>query len=224
MEFGSTYIFLFGFKIFEPTVILTNLIIFIVCIYYYLQLKKSQYIYSKQTALFVLFMAISSCFGSTGHAIQHQMGIVFFKSILFFSHSLTFASIYFCFRAAYTLYIANQPDNKIIITTVLISLCVIVIFSTLTANFILVKIPAGAVLIFSLVIHFLSFKKNIPGAGQVVFGILISFLSIVVHSFKISFSEWFNHKDIAHLIIAASLIFICEGAKKITNNETALRI
>lgn len=178
-----------------------------------------QHPYSKQTALFVLFMAISSCFGSAGHAIQHQLGILFFKLILFISHSLTFASIYFCFRAAYTLYTANKKANPIILLIILISFCVIVIFSTLTANFILVKIPAGAVLIYSITVHFLSYKKNISGAGQVVIGILISFTSIIIHSFKISISEWFNHKDIAHLIIAFSLIFMCEGAKKITNNH-----
>lgn len=168
-------------------------------------------------------MGISSCFASVGHSMQLQEGLILFKITLFISHALTFTSIFFCFRSAYTLQLYKKDPKTIIIYSVILTLCILLVFATLTGKFILIKIPAGAALIYSLVIHYQSKRKGITGATSVVAGIWISFLSIVVHSLKLAINDWFNHKDIAHVIIAASLIIICRGVNKIaTENKECL--
>jgi len=215
MEFGDSYIFLFGFKFFEPMVVLTNFLIFLVCIYYYRVLIKYKYKYSKEIALFVLFMGVSSCFGSAGHTIQHQFGVVFFRTVLFISHTFNLASVYFCFRAAYTFFLFNKEPNRSVIGVTVTVTLIMLILATITGTFIFLKVPAAVVMVYFLIIHYLGYRKKIIGTGIVVLGILVSFLSIIIHSFRISISEWFNHKDIAHVIIAVSLIVICQGVKTI---------
>jgi hypothetical protein len=168
-------------------------------------------------------MGISSCFASLGQSMQLQQGLIPFKVILFISHALTFTSIFFCFRSAYTLKVYKRAPKTLINNLVIAILCILLVFATLTGKFILIKIPAGAALIYSLIVHYQLKRKGIAGATSVVAGIWISFLSIVVHSLKIAINDWFNHKDIAHVIIAISLVIICRGVNKIaTENQECL--
>lgn len=220
MNFDYTYIHLFGLQIFEPVAILTNFIIFCFCCFYFMQLNKYDTAYSKQTAWFILLMGVSSCFGSMVHGAHYQLGEVFFKSILFTSHALNLFAIYFCFRAAYTYSTIYAKPNKFIPPLVLIIVFILLLLALLIGNFIVVKIPAGVVLIYSLSVHLIGHGKVKDGSNYIVQGIGISFLSIIVHSLKISVDEWFNYKDIAHLIIVVSLIFIFKGAK--INSELML--
>jgi hypothetical protein len=76
----------------------------------------------------------------------------------------------------------------------------------------MIKINAGIVLIYSFIIHFIKYNKlNERGSGFVVFGIGVSFISIITHTLKISINEWFNYKDISHVIISISLLIIYKG-------------
>jgi len=213
MEFGTTYIVLFGFKFFEPTVILTNFLIFFVCLYYFKNLRILAGKYAKQTSLFVIFMGVSSLFASIDHTIQYQFGEVFFRIILFISHSLNIIALYFCFIAAYTYNSVDKQINKYITYGAISVTIVLMIIALVTASFLTIKIPAGIVLVYSLIMHYIGYRKNTKGSGLFVAGVLISFLSIFVHSLRLSFSDWFNHKDIAHVIIAASLVFMCTSVK-----------
>ncbi len=218
MEFGSTYIFLFGFKIFEPMVILSNLLIFLVSLYCFQNLKRFENKYAKQSALFIILLGTSTCFASVDHATQYQLGVPFFRIILFISHSLNILALYFCFRAAYTFYLISEQPNKTVLLIILSITGVLMILALLTGSFLLIKIPAAVVLIYSLIVHYLGYRKNIDGSGLFAFAVVVSFLSIIVHTLRLAFSDWFNHKDIAHVIIAVSLFLMYSAIK--TNSET----
>ena len=217
MEFGSTYIFLFGFKLFEPVVLLTNVIFFVLCAVFYINLNTFKHAYSKQMALFLLLLGISSFFGGIGHTMQKQMGDAFFSLILFLMNAFSLLSIYFCFRSAYTFFNLERPTNKVYLYFVMLWILILLIICAINGSFLLIKIHAGIVLIYSLIVHYLVYRRNKDkGSELVVIGILISFLPLIVHSLRITLHEWFNHKDLAHLIMIISLIIIYQGAKKIS--------
>jgi hypothetical protein len=219
MEFGNTYIFLFGFKFFEPMVVLTNLIIFLVSIYCFRKLIVFENKYAKKNALFILLMGISTCFASIDHTVQYQLGIPFFKFILFISHSLNIIGLYFCFLSAYTFHIKSHTVNNIIKQVAILITLILIIISLLTGSFLTIKIPAALVLVYSLTIYYLGYKEKIKGSGIFAIGIIISFFSIIVHTLKLSFNDWFNHKDIAHIIIAISLIIMCKAVSSYSQNQ-----
>ena len=193
--------------------ILTNLIIFLVALYYFNNLKSIQSNYIKLTAKFVLFIGFATCFSSIGHGMQLQMGEIFFRIILFISHVFNLVALYFCFKAAYTLKLNSKAPNKFVLTGAIAVAFILIILSVITRSFLIIKIPAGIVLIYSLIAHYGGVRKNDKGSSLFVIGILIAFASILVHSLRISMSEWFNHKDIAHVFISISLVFMCRVAK-----------
>ena len=164
-------------------------------------------------AWFMLFLGTSSLFGAAGHSMQMQLGDVFFKTVLFMMNALSLFSIYFCFLSAYTFLNRDKELDRKYIYAVRIWVLVLLVASALQGNFTIIKIHAGIVLLFSMIAHYIVYRRSDDkGSSLVVTGILISFLPIIIHTLKISIDEWFNYKDISHVIMIISLIVIYKGA------------
>ncbi len=161
---------------------------------------------------FILLLGTSSMFGATEHAVHYQLGYTFFNVIYFIMTLLISTSIYFCFRAAYTFHTGNRPKSNSILITVLITMLLVFVISYITKLFLLMEILGGLALIYSLIIHSIDYRQNnLLGSRLVVVGIIVSFVSIISHLLKISLHEWFNHKDISHVIMICSLVIIYKG-------------
>ena len=202
-------------------VLVTNTVFFILCALYFKNLNKVRHPYSKQMAWFMLMLGTSSVFGAIGHATHMQLGNVFFEIIVFLMNAFSLLSIYFCFRSAYTYMNLTRNPSRLYIYVVMAWVLVLLIACGMQGNFLLIKIHAGIVLLYSLIVHYLVYKRiDDKGAQLVVVGILISFLPIIVHSLKFSMNEWFNYKDIAHVIMIISLVVIYKGAYLISGGLT----
>lgn len=213
MNFDYTYITLFGFILFEPLVIFTNVIFFLLAWYYFVQLKKFQNAYSRQMALFFVLLGISALFGAIGHGAHYQLGYPFFNGVLFLMNAFSLIAMYYCFLGPFTYYKQGNSLHKIYQLILIVWIVLVLVFCSVLKNFAVIKVHAGIVLTYSLVVHwkmFLRFRH--PGSKWVVIGILISFLPIIVHSLKLSVGEWCNHKDIAHVLMIISMAVIYKGA------------
>jgi hypothetical protein len=221
LNFDHTYILLFGKILFEPVTFLINHLIAIFCIYSFYCLKKTDSLISKNWAGFFLFIGISAIFGAYAHSIQYQLGDAFIRWVIFLVNATSLIAIYFCFNIAYLL--SNKPKHfGLIKKLVLVWILILLTVTFIQNNFLLIKIHAGIVLTYSLIIHLLKPTINLSGSKWIAVGIIVSFLSIVVHSTRYSFDEWFNYKDIAHTIMILSLILIFYGtiAKHRLNSVT----
>lgn len=220
MNFDYTYITIFGVIVFEPVTIFTNILVALFCLYSYLKINLFKFKLANQWAWFFLLIGVSSLIGSAAHGAHFQLGKFFFKTTLFLMNAVSLIAIYFCFKAANTYSTINKPNASRYATYfVIFWILILLVFTFIKNDFLLIKIHAGIVLVYSLTVHYLTYRKNQKGSGFITAGILISFLSIIVHSMKFSFSDWFNYKDIAHVIMLLSLYFIYQGIKiKLRNN------
>jgi len=214
LEFDYTYTTLFGAQIFEPVTILTNAVIALVCAYSFFQIKKTKIDLAFQWSMFFLLIGLSSMVGSLGHGVHYQLGNFFFKCVEFFMNAISLVAIYYCFQAAYTGYLTEKnKQTKLLRNIVIVWVAILLLITIWFSNFLLIKIHAGIVLSYSLVIHLFTYKRKVPGSGWIAFGIIVSFLSIITHSLKLKVNDWFNHKDISHLIMAISLLLIFKGVQ-----------
>ena len=212
MNFDYTYFPFFGFKIFEPVTILTNAFITIFCFYSFFKIKKIKNSLAKDWATFFLLIGLSSSVGSIAHGAHYQLGMPFANIVIFLMNAISLIAIYFCFKATYTYLSLNKlRPKKYVNYFVIVWIIILLILTFINNNFLLIKIHAGIVLTFSIIIHFLGYLKKHLGSGWVAFGILISFASIAVHSLKLSISDWFNYKDISHLIMLTATIYMVKG-------------
>ncbi|MBA2613681.1 MAG: hypothetical protein H0U95_17090 [Bacteroidetes bacterium] len=195
--------------------IVTNFLIFIFSIFCFTKLSKYKHSYPRSWGWFVLLVGISSCFGSTAHAVHYQLGKVFFDVVFYIMNAFSLISIYFCFRSPYLYYTQFKANpNKKIIYFVIAWIAALLIYTMFRNNFLIVKVHAGIVLLYSFGVHLVKYSRTKEkGSGLVVLGISVSFLSIIVHSLKFSINEWFNYKDFSHVIILCSLFIIYSGIK-----------
>jgi len=212
MNFDYTYIILFKLIVFEPVTILTNLFIASYCLYAFLKINPLKKTLAHHWARFFLFIGTSSIIGSIAHGVHFQLGSAFLNTTIFLMNAISLIAIYHCFKAANIYFsIGRKGPSKYTTWLVIGWIVVLLIFTFLQNNFLLIKIHAGIVLTYSLIIHLITYKKT--GSPYIAWGIIISFLSIIIHSLKLSISEWFNYKDIAHVIMLISLICIYKGVK-----------
>ncbi|WP_317896575.1 DUF6962 family protein [Aurantibacillus circumpalustris] len=194
-----------------------NTLFFVLCAIYYGRLTKFKLPYSKQMALFMLLLGISSFFGGIGHTVQKQMGDGFFETILFVMNAFSILSIYFCFKSAYTIFNLDVRSSNKYVYFVMVWILLLLIYCGVQGSFLIIKIHAGIVLLYALIVHYLVYRRNKDkGSELVVLGILISFLPLIVHSLRISLHDWFNHKDMAHVIMIISLYVIYKGVFQIS--------
>lgn len=215
MNFDYTSITLFGFQLFEPMVSVTNILMLLLTIYIFRQLKKFKHPYPGNMSTFMLIMGISSIFGATAHGIHHQFGIFIFDIIVYISNALSLISAYFCFMGTYFYQARGKLSTHKLVSRVGIIWIILMLIVTLIVNtFVIVKAHAGVILIYSLIVHLNSyFKYKERGSGIVSLGIFVSFFSFLVHSLHFSLHEYFNYKDIAHVIMIISLAIIYKGIR-----------
>jgi hypothetical protein len=195
-------------------IILTNAIFFMLCAYYSLKLNSCHNPYSKHMARFILLLGTSSLFGATAHVVHFQLGDLFFRLVFALMSSLSMVSMYFLFRASYSydMLCSSPPYKYIVVVTIYILIALI--SCIVKESFLLLEINGGIALLYALAVHYRSYRLNREeGSRLVIIGIFVSMGSIIVHLAKISLHEWFNQKDLAHVIMILALIFMARGAR-----------
>jgi hypothetical protein len=213
MKFDYTYIHLFGLRIYEPLVIVTNLILLIISVFFFARMVRLRNTYSANMAWFILLLGISGCFGAVIHATHYQLGTTFLKVMNFVCNVINLVAAYLCFRGSYFIRtLSSGRYRKAILSLGLAWLVIVVGYSLIESDFIIITVHAGVVLLYALFAHAPHVKKEVlTGSGLVIAGICTAFLSILVHLLHISLHEWFNHKDLAHIFMILSLGMIGQG-------------
>lgn len=215
MNFDYTYITLFGVQVFEPITILTNVVFFVLSWYFFLRLRKFDNEYARHMGLFIFLLGVSALFGAIGHGIHHQYGMGIFNATLFLMNVFSLIAIYYCFLAPFIYVRGIDERSKKYLNAVRIWVLVLITLSLITGNFLLIKVNAGIVLLYSLLSHLRAHKtKTESGNRTVVVGIVLAFVPIIIHSLRFSIHEWFNYKDLSHVAMSLSLAVIFWGAFK----------
>lgn len=221
MHFDYTSIQIFGFTLWEPMVSVTNFTLFFISLHAFFQLKKFRNPYTYNMTRFMLLIGVAGCFGAVAHGIHYDFGKPIFNVVVYVSNAISLISAYYCFAGAYRLQVRGENSTKRGVLNAMAVWIVLMLIVTLIWNtFLIIKIHAGVILLYSLVVHIISWRKyQERGSGIVVLGIFVSFFSLLVHSLGFSIHEYFNYKDIAHVFMIISMIIIYKGVR--INSEKA---
>ncbi len=223
MNLDNTFIYLFGFKFFEPVAVFTNLLIVFFSLFAYFKLWQNTHQVIKNWAMFFLLLGLSSALGSLCHGIQRQLGDLFLNVSWFFMNVVALVSIYFFYQAASRYNLAGKkPLSPLVRQLTLSWIFLLIILTAVFNNFLLIKINAAMALIYSMVVHYSTYKKHQAGSVYIFTGIIISFLSFIIHGFKLSIHDWFNYKDISHIIMLTSLFLMYLGVQTKINSNPSL--
>lgn len=209
----ETGIDLLHIHLMEPTTVITNLITGGLCLYFFKKLTQQpvQFTLGSNWKFFFLYMGISSIIGAFTHGLKSYFGNDNYYYLWLFMNLSGIPCSYFLLQANIELSKLSDSLKQ------LLKKLSIVLTATLTLlviglnDFLFIKINAGFVILLTLYNHLKRYNEGHQGNGFIFAGFLVSTLSILVHTMKLSYSDWFNFKDISHVIMSISLYIIFIG-------------
>ena len=209
----ETFIDIFGFHVLEPVTVLTDILLSIFCIYFYnkLNFPGNKAVLGKYWRMFFLYIGISTFIGAVAHGFRSYFSSEAFYFLWMTMNLSSIPSSYYLLKATIELS-EFKDETKFRLTMITLAATILLTILTLIINnFVLIKINAGLVVILALIRHYHTYKKGYTGSGYIVFGFAFSLSSILVHTAQLSISEWFNFRDISHVIMNISLYIIFTG-------------
>lgn len=210
----DTTIHIGSIAVHQPVAVFTDFIITGLCIYFYLQLKgKEGGRSTKYWAFFFLNLAIATFSGGCAHAFFAIHQGVGFKSFWLTMHLFNGLSLYAAQLATYHSVLHLSEYKKYWKRLYDLQLFVFIPAVFIFQNFLVVIIALVVGMVPIMILHFLD-AKNEKASALVAYGILISFLTAIVHASKFSLHVYFNHLDIAHIFIMINLSVMYVGINR----------
>lgn len=218
---ADTTIYIGNVSVHEPVTVLTDLFITGLCIYFYRQLNR----FPKhdgatvQWKYFFGLMSLSSFMGGCSHAffeIHQGMGYMFFWLGM---QALNIFSVYCMQRATFYSVLKGSASRGYWGAAYKAQLVVATIAVFVFQNFLVIIINTAVALIPIMVIHFLGAKK-VKSNLWIAYGIIVLFATAFVNAAKLTIHDYFNHLDLAHVLIMINLTCMYIGVKR---NATALQ-
>jgi len=206
---------LLGLRIQDPVNVLTDIILGLVSMYAYYQLKISENRANNLMKYYFLVFGWGAILGGVvGHAFIYYLD----NHWRIFGWSLTLISVLILqFAAVDYAKLSLKP-----LAVNLISALIFIEFTVVTAltinfvDFIYVTIHStfGIILIFS-PLHIITYlKTKNSGAKYMIFSVLVLISTLLVYKIPIVIDPYFNHKDLAHMIICISILLMLKGTKE----------
>lgn len=194
----------------EPVAVFTDIIISVLCIILIRGLKEQTETCNAWKRFF-LFIGLGTLAGGISHAFFAVHSGLAYKSFWLTMQFFNGLSVYAAQQATLSSILSGSPKIKLMKTVILVQLLVFCILVPILQNFLLVVIDCALGLIPVMIFHLKSRDEDDKLIG---YGIMVSFLTGIVHGTKLSLHTYFNHNDIAHVLIMISLYLMYKGAKK----------
>ncbi|WP_339793394.1 hypothetical protein [uncultured Imperialibacter sp.] len=211
-------IHLFGLRIDEPIVTITDLLVSALCIFYFYKLQKS----GKTGKVFIWFkyyfllMGIATALGGLlGHAFLYAFSfgwklpgwiISMFAIMLIERGAIEHSGVLFKESAVKVLKVIN-----------ILELLTFLSLTIFTLNFFFVEFHSGYGLMFVVLSFegYLYLKTRNTASKNMLIGIAFAAAAALVFMNKLSPHQWFNHLALSHVLMAAATFFIYKGVQKI---------
>jgi hypothetical protein len=215
IPFQNPSIELFGLRVDEPITLITDLIIsWVGFMAYFNTASDNNSPAVKLYRYFFLFTAISTLVaGFIGHGFAYRIGFEYrMIGWMFGVAGVAFAQFAAVYHTRTTIGEKNFNLLKVING---IELAIIVIVLAVYRLFAIVEIQAaiGLVLVVSVLegVHYARTRSVL--SIKMIYGISITILAVIAHVGKLAISNWFNHMDLGHVLMATSLFVMYKGLK-----------
>lgn len=216
-------IYLWGVRIDEPVVTITDLLVSVLCFIYAWKIhrwgkKEKTFLYFK---LYFFIMGIATALGGIiGHAFLYAFS--FYWKLPGWITSMI--SIMFVERAAieHTRIWLRESLIKTFLAINLLEFFTFLTLTIITLNFFFVEFHSGYGLMFVVLSleGFLFFKTKNAASKYILIGIAFAALAALFFMNEISPHQWFNYLSVSHVLMAVAATFFYIGTSKIDMSAT----
>lgn len=222
MQVHETNFLLLGLRIDEPITVLTNIFLSVFTFSFYYRVTQTAHKDDKLSlywAYFFLFLGIANTIAAFTHGFKSYFEQDDYYYIWMFMNMAGIPSSYYLLLT--NLEISEFSDKKRVWyyrASQIMTLALVITMFFLN-NIGLVKLNAGIVILITLLVHFQTFRKGNPGSKLIFGGFAFSMLTILVHNLKLSLHDYFNYKDISHVIMNIGLYIIFLGVMQLSQSR-----
>lgn len=200
--------------IYEPVTTLTDLLLAFSCFYFFFSIQKIEVnvIFINHWQKFFLFLGVSTLLGAIAHSIFEKEKSTVYDSVWISMQIFAGLSIFYAQAAAFR-QLRNPKHRRLFLSLSLVQLLIFIPSIFYFFDFRVVALNSFIALVQLVIVFFPKNFENWIYKTYISFGFFISFLTVYVHNQKLSFSKWFNHNDISHLIMYLSILLIFRGIK-----------
>ncbi|WP_321996050.1 DUF6962 family protein [Draconibacterium orientale] len=216
-------VFLFGIKIDEPVVTLTDLLVSVLCFIFACKIhnnNRSEKVFT-YFKLYFLIMGIATALGGLiGHAFLYHFN--FYWKLPGWITSMF--AIMFVERAAieHTRIQLSKQIVKILSILNIIEFLTFLTLTIITLNFFYVEFHSGYGLMFVVLSleGFLYVKTRNKASKFILIGVAFAAVAALFFMNNISIHQWFNHIAASHVLMAVAAWFFYIGASKINMEKS----
>ena len=211
----DTTIQICGISFYQPVSAFTDFVItcmacFFYCQLYFLSIQDKGIVNWKR---FFLCICISSFLGGASHGFFQFHEGVGYKLVWLSMQFFGVAAVFFAQQATLNTVLVNSSFkaywNIIYFIQLLLFIPAIFIFQ----GFLVIVVNSIIGLVPIIFIHFFD-KNNLKDSRLIASGIIILFFSGLVNALKVSIHPYFNHIDIAHVLVMFNLSVMYFGVKR----------
>jgi hypothetical protein len=208
----------------EPVTSITDMMLSSSCFYFFYAIPKIKkgVPFLSDWRKFFLFLGISTFLGAIAHGIFHSKNDGIYDVVWIIMQLFSGLSVFYAQSAAFG-QLENSKTRNIWLNISIIQFLIFGFSVFYFFNFKVVAINSLIAMIQLILIFFPVKLEDWAYRALISSGFMISFLTVYVHQQKLSYSRYFNYKDISHVIMYFSLLLIFRGIKyKYKPNSTAL--
>jgi hypothetical protein len=213
-------------RIDEPITLLTDLLLAVICFYAFLKIRnwEQNWRVNSYFSLYFLVLGMAALTGGfLGHAFQYRLA----EGWKLVSWTLTLVSVGIMVHA---LLAVSRPPLKKRITGMISALnaliCLLAFFLTMRSmDFTPVKYYSvfGLVILAGSISYYLYQRTGNRGVLKLMGGVGIGFLTAIIYSLEWGFSQWFDHRDVSHIILCFSVYVVYKGVIRIMKSIISSR-
>ena len=197
----------------EPTTSITDIILAVISFTLVERMKNffNESFFNNAWRLFFFFMGVSTGIGAICHGFELMLPPNVYSFLWGCMNISSSIAVFFALKATIRFSRFGDRFERIFQVSNYLLLFGFICFTVVSNNFEIFKIHAGIALSIIFLTHLVAYFHSHVGSGSIVIGMLLSFLTVYIHSEQISVNSWFDYKDISHVIMMFSLIMIYNG-------------
>ena len=207
-------IFLFGIRIQEAMNVLTDIILAAVSFYAFSKLNKNENTANNLMKWYFLIFGLGALIGGiVGHAFLYAYSN--YWRLLGWSFTALSALILVLAGVEQGENLLSQKLVKVIKPFIFIELAAILILTALDVDFKYITIHStiAMMLIFTPIQIYIYKKTKNPGSKFMLYSVLVLISTLAIFKIPIVIDQWFNHKDLAHIVVGLSILLMLKGTQ-----------
>jgi len=207
-------IFIFGIRVQEAMNVLTDIFLATVSFYAYYKLPKTTDRAQNLMKWYFLIFGLGALIGGiVGHAFLYAYSN--YWRLLGWSFTALSALILELAALEQAKDLLKPSFAKALKPFIYVEFVVIIILTALDVDFKYITIHSAIamMLVFTPIQIYVYRKTKNLGSKYMLYSVLVLISTLAVFKIPIVIHQWFNHKDLAHVVVALSVLFMLKGAQ-----------